>query len=73
MQTGFQSKIKNRMATRVNPDKTARYEPSHLDLHCLHRYLFWSARLKGLKSWRTCILDIYCRISLVVSYVNHEN
>ena len=30
---------------RVDPDEMAHYEPSHLDLHCLHRYLFWSARL----------------------------
>ena len=37
-------KKKNRKANRVDPDKT-----SCLDLHCLHRYLFWSARLKGLK------------------------
>ena len=35
---GFQSKIKNRMANSVYPDETAHYEPSHLDLHCLHRY-----------------------------------
>ena len=43
---GFQSQIKNRMANSVGPDETARYEPSHLDLHCLHMYLFWSAGLK---------------------------
>ena len=24
------------MANSVNPDETALYEPSHLDLHCLH-------------------------------------
>ena len=35
------------MANSVDPDETAHYEPSHLDLHCLHRYLFWSAGLKG--------------------------
>ena len=46
--TGFQSKTKNRMANSVDPDETAHYEPSHLDLHCLLRYLFWSAGLKGL-------------------------
>ena len=42
-------KIKNRMADSVDPDEMAHYEPSHLDLHCLYRYLFWSARLKGLQ------------------------
>ena len=26
----------------------AHYGPSYLDLHCLHRYLFWCAKLKGL-------------------------
>ena len=31
------------MANSVHPD-----EPSHLDLSCLQRCLFWSARLKGL-------------------------
>ena len=35
------------MANSVDPDETARYEPSQQDLHCLHRYLFWSAGLKG--------------------------
>ena len=44
---GFQSKTKSRMANSVDPDETARDEPSHLDIHCLHRYLLWSAGLKG--------------------------
>ena len=44
---GCQSKIKNRMADSVDPDEMAHYEQSHLDLHCLHRYWFWSAGLKG--------------------------
>ena len=40
LQAGFQSKIKNRMANRVpvDPDETAHCEPSHLDLHFLHRF-----------------------------------
>ena len=42
----FNVNIKNRMANSVDPDETAHDEPSHLDLHCLHRYLFCSARLK---------------------------
>ena len=41
-------KINHRIANSVDPDETARYEPSHLDLHCLQRYLYWSAGLKGL-------------------------
>ena len=36
------------MANSVHPDETAHYEPSHLDLHCLQRYLCWSAGMKGL-------------------------
>ena len=36
------------MANSVDPDETARNEPSHLDLHCLYRYPVWFARLKGL-------------------------
>ena len=34
------------MGNSVDPDGTAHYEPSHQNLHCLHRYLFWSAVLK---------------------------
>ena len=34
------------MATSVDPDETARYEPSHLDLHFLH---MWLVGMKGLK------------------------
>ena len=50
MQIGVSYKIKkkNRMANSVVPDAMACYEPSHLDLLCLHRYLSWSAWLKGL-------------------------
>ena len=36
------------MANSVDSDETARTEPSHLDLHCLHSYSFWSAGLKRL-------------------------
>ena len=35
------------MANRVDPDETARYEPSHLDLHCLHKYMLMYAGLNG--------------------------
>ena len=37
------------MGNSVDPDEMAHYEPSHLALHCLHRYLFLSAGLLGLK------------------------
>ena len=36
------------MANSVDPDETARNEPSHRDLHCLRRYLVWSAGMIGL-------------------------
>ena len=39
---GCQHKFKNRMANSADPDGTARHEPSHLDLHYLQRFLFWS-------------------------------
>ena len=37
------------MVNRLVPDETTRYEPSHLHLHCLCRYICWSTGLKGLK------------------------
>ena len=36
------------MANIVEPGKTVCHKLSHLDLHCLHRYLFCSAELKAL-------------------------
>ena len=33
---------------QVDPDETACYKAFHLDPHCVHRCLFWSAGLKGL-------------------------
>ena len=47
MQMRIQAKVKNRMANSVAPDEMFHSEPSHLDLQCLRRYLFRSARLKG--------------------------
>ena len=34
-----QSDVKNRLANSVDPDETARNEPSHQHLQSLHRYL----------------------------------
>ena len=31
---GLQSQINNRIVNSVDPDETARYGPSHLDLYC---------------------------------------
>ena len=39
----IQSIIQNIMANIVDLDETPRDESSHLDIHCLQRYLFWSA------------------------------
>ena len=36
------------MANSIDPDYTARNEPSYLNLKCLHGYLFWFVGLKGL-------------------------
>ena len=37
------------MTNSLDSDGTAHYEPSHLDLHCLQKYLSWSTGLKGLR------------------------
>ena len=37
------------MANRVDPDETAHYEPSHLDLPCLQRCLYWSVGMQEVK------------------------
>ena len=37
------------MANRLDLDVMAHDEQSHLDLHCLQKYLSWSTGLKGLR------------------------
>ena len=49
---GCHLKVKARNANRLDPDETAHYEPSQLDLHCLQRYIIWSTMLKELKTRR---------------------
>ena len=38
------------MANSVDPDETAFYGPSYLDLHCLHKHLRCSTGFKGLNT-----------------------
>ena len=40
----------NIMANSVDPDEMAHYEPSHLDLQCLLRYMVWPTGLKWLRN-----------------------
>ena len=47
-QIGMSVRNKNRMANSVDPDETARYEPSQLDLHGLQKCQGWFAGLKEL-------------------------
>ena len=39
------------MTNSVDPDETARHEPSHRDLHFLHIHLFWTERGKYCYLW----------------------
>ena len=48
LQIGFESKLNNILANSVDPNDTDHYEQSRLDLHCLQRYLYWSAGVTGL-------------------------
>ena len=38
------------MANSVDPDETAHFELSHLDLFCLQKYDTWSAGLRGSRT-----------------------
>ena len=37
------------MANSVDTDMMVRNELSHLDLHCLQKYLYWSLGIKRLR------------------------
>ena len=57
-------KNQNGLANSLDPDETAHNEPSHQDLHCLHRYLAWSA---GPQRLRISYLH-HCRVTLTGSF-----
>ena len=50
LQIGFQSNINNSIANNEDPNETAHHELSHLDLHCLQRYLYWYIGMKRLRT-----------------------
>ena len=54
------------MANSVDPDEMAHYEPSHLDLYCVQKYLSKSAGLKGLNYMSKIIIlrDIISQVTL---------
>ena len=52
--------MKNRMANSVESDERAYYEPSHLGLHCLQKYMSWSTELKVFR-----VLDTLGRFSTI--------
>ena len=53
------------MANSVEPDETARNKPSHLNLHCLPKYLSWCTGLKGGNS------SIGCHSGLIILTENN--
>ena len=55
---GFQSETNNRIGNIVDPEETAHYELFHLDLCCLHRYLFLVCRNERVKPILTFIFFI---------------
>ena len=59
------------MANSVDPDEMAHYEPSHLDLHCLHRYLV-SVGMKGFMEIHSCqivqILELNQAFFIYINY-----
>ena len=47
------------MANSVDPDETAHYELSHLDLHCLQKYLIQEGLL-SVSGERMCTILVNC-------------
>ena len=45
------------MINSVDSDETALREPSHMDLHCLHRYWFLVCRVERVKAICRCMID----------------
>ena len=60
------------MTNIVDPEEMARYEPSHLALHSLYRYLSWSIGLKGLNIrcaiWKNATSDMCAEDQAYLSF-----
>ena len=70
---GFKSKaiiVRNQMATSEAQDETVCYNPSYLDLHCLHMYLLRSAGLKGCCVVRYLVYNLFSSVPLSWSAVS---
>ena len=65
LQIGVKSEINNRMISDVDPDETACWEPSHLDLHT--GISFWSAWLKELRCLNILGICMYKGICILKS------
>ena len=67
------------MAGSVDPDEKACYEPPHLSLHCLQRYMFWYAGFNELihRKWIAYfdidVLAIFSLTSIVLSMNKQVN
>ena len=59
--------IKNWMANSVDADEIAHHEPSHLDLHCLQRYL----TCFGLHGWNGSVLLLGIRKTRLFKYIEN--
>ena len=55
------------MANSVEPVKTARNEPSHLDLYWLTKYLYWCIWMKGLNE----LLSETARPAELILHIKH--
>ena len=53
LQISISQNTGHKMANSVDLDEMAIYEQSHPDLHCLQKYLFWSARVEDLWELQT--------------------
>ena len=57
------------MANSVDPDETAHYEPSHLDLHRLQKYMSSSTGLKAVNSLGTRIYPLHILGILITFFI----
>ena len=62
------------MSNRINPDKTAHYEPSHLDLCCLHKPIIIAMKAVVVKEliigMNFCLLYFSNRSIGIITFVN---
>ena len=61
------------MTNSVDPDEMAHYESSHLDLHCLQKYMLWRVKENGYTFREVTVKPVMISLLILVQAKRKES